>query len=135
MKTALITAIAAFLLLGFSHPASARTRVSVFFGTGYYVYPAPTYYYDYPPYYPSRYLYAPPPMAVAPPPPVVVAPPPVTYVVPETAMPADQESPTYTDGYGRTCREYKSNSLFGNTLRTVRGTACLQPDGTWRVVR
>ena len=32
------------------------------------------------------------------------------------------------------CREYTHNVYIGGRLRVVRGTACRQPDGVWRVV-
>jgi surface antigen len=32
------------------------------------------------------------------------------------------------------CREYTHNVYVGGRLRVVRGTACRQPDGVWRVV-
>lgn len=72
------------------------------------------------------------------PPPVVVyrqAPPPVvvyTEPAPVTVSPA---SPAYTDARGRTCREYQTTVTVGGTPQPAYGTACLQPDGSWRVVR
>lgn len=32
------------------------------------------------------------------------------------------------------CRDYTHNIVVGGTTRTIRGTACRQPDGTWRSV-
>jgi surface antigen len=32
------------------------------------------------------------------------------------------------------CREYTHNIWIGGRLRVVRGTACRQPDGVWRIV-
>ena len=32
------------------------------------------------------------------------------------------------------CREYTHNIWIGGRLRVVRGTACRQPDGAWRIV-
>ena len=32
------------------------------------------------------------------------------------------------------CREYTHNVSIGGRLRVVRGTACRQPDGVWRIV-
>lgn len=51
----------------------------------------------------------------------------VVYVEPPLwAIPA---SPVYMDVFGRTCRDYRTRGYFGY------GTACLMPDGVWRVVR
>jgi|GEM_PF-3232608 hypothetical protein len=99
---------------------------------GYYPYYSPAYY-GYPAYY------APPPATV-----VYEAPAaPVTYVQPQqqpvyaqqpqpAAQPvaASQASASYTDSSGRTCRNFQSN-IDG---APVNGTACLQPDGSWRTV-
>lgn len=96
--------------------------------------------YRYRPYHrPPRvvYRYAPPPMIVyREPPPVVVyrpAPPPVVYAPP--AVSAVPTSPAYTDSRGRTCREYQATGTVGGTGQPLWGTACLQPDGSWRIVR
>jgi surface antigen len=35
---------------------------------------------------------------------------------------------------GTTCREYMANAAVDGRWQQVRGTACLQPDGSWRVV-
>jgi surface antigen len=35
---------------------------------------------------------------------------------------------------GTTCREYQTNAAVDGRWQQVRGTACLQPDGSWRVV-
>ncbi len=75
------------------------------------------------PYYPSSYetspdyYYAPRyvPTYVAPP-----DPPPTTYI-----------SRTY-DTY---CREYSQTVRIGNTSQESYGTACLQPDGSWKIVQ
>jgi hypothetical protein len=83
-------------------------------------------------YYPNTY-YAPPPVVyTVPPPPQIVymeAPPQVIYAAPPqqpSGAVVDSNSPTYTDSYGRTCRQYQSGSN--------KGMACLQPDGSWRIV-
>jgi hypothetical protein len=91
--------------------------------------------------YPSYYYVAPPPVAYIPPPVTYVEPAPVYYASPppqasyEPSIPADQASPTYIDQSGQTCREYQSNAIIGGVTRRTYGTACLQPDGTWRVVK
>ena len=66
-----------------------------------------------PAYEPTTYA---PPTYVAPPP----APTPVTYV--------DED----TGGY---CREYSQTVRVGGRIQESYGTACLQPDGSWRIVR
>ena len=92
-----------------------------YYGDPYY----PAYYY--PGYYPY-YYYA------APPPPVVVAPAPqVIYATPQS-LPANQSSPTYTDNSGRTCREFQSTAKIAGSTQPTYGTACPQPDGSWRVI-
>ena len=65
---------------------------------------APTYYYASPVYQPNY---------VAPPDP------PPTYIY--------QDSENY-------CREYSQQIRIGNRIQESYGTACLQPDGTWRIV-
>ena len=35
---------------------------------------------------------------------------------------------------GTTCREYQANAAIDGRWQQVRGTACLQPDGSWRMV-
>ncbi|MDD5586019.1 MAG: hypothetical protein PHY92_03555 [Alphaproteobacteria bacterium] len=131
MKKLIFTALAFVLALGVVQPAFARPHHShfgVYIGGGYGPYWG-SYGYPYPPYYPPRAIYVPPPVVYAPPP-VVYAAPPVA-----SAVPADQTSPTYTDSYGRTCREYQAKSSIAGEMRDVYGTACLQPDGTWRIVK
>jgi surface antigen len=32
------------------------------------------------------------------------------------------------------CREYTHNVWIGGRLRVVKGTACREPDGVWRIV-
>jgi hypothetical protein len=76
-------------------------------------------------YYPPPVIYAPPPAYYVPPPPVVYAPPPApAYYAPPAAAPAGQQ-----------CREYQSTAVINGQPQPTVGTACLQPDGTWRIVR
>lgn len=104
-------------------PAEAHgVRVGLFVGVPFYA-PPPYYYYP-PPYY----YYAPPP------PPVVYAPPPVVYTQPAPAVVANPASAPYTAASGQTCREYQANVTVNGVLQQSYGTACLQPDGTWRIV-
>ena len=70
-----------------------------------------------------------PPVYYPPPPPRVVyvpAPPPVLSAVPT--------SPVYRAPSGQYCREYQSTVSVGGLPQPSYGTACLQPDGSWRVV-
>jgi hypothetical protein len=71
----------------------------------YYAYPAPAIAYP-----------APPPMAFPAPPPVALPSPP-----PAPAAP--------------TCREYRSTATIGGRTQDTFGTACLQPDGSWRLTQ
>lgn len=114
-------------------PAEAGGRTSVFLGFNYYggyPYYRPYYrpYYGYPNYY-----YAPPPVVYAPPP-VVYSAPPVVVTQPPP-MSATGTSPSYTASNGQTCREFQSTAVIGGQTQPIYGTACLQPDGAWRVVR
>ena len=141
MKKLLPAALATLALLTLAAPVQAREHggerggdhVHVFLGfncCGYY--PPGWGYYGYPSYYyvaPPPVVYVPPPVTYAEPAPVYYAPP------PQASIPADQASPTYMNEQGRTCREYQSNAMIGGAVRPTYGTACLQPDGTWRIVR
>ena len=86
------------------------------------------------PVYSYRY-YAPPPVYYAPPPPVVYVPAPVygpsSYAPPVAAQPA---SPVYQAANGQYCREYQTTVTVAGRPQPSYGTACLQPDGVWRVV-
>jgi hypothetical protein len=74
-------------------------------------------------------------MVYPPPPPVVYAPAPrVVYVEPAPVQ-AVPMSPPYNDAQGRYCREYQSTVTVGNQVQPSFGTACLMPDGQWRIVR
>lgn len=126
MKILALALIAAFLSCTTPTAAQARTHISFGIGLGlggccgYSPYYSP-YYYGYPTYY------APPPMIVYAAPP----PPPVIYVTPPpSALPATQSSPTFVDSLGRTCRQFQT---YINAA-PLSGTACLQEDGTWRIV-
>jgi P pilus assembly/Cpx signaling pathway, periplasmic inhibitor/zinc-resistance associated protein len=71
---------------------------------GPYYYPAPTY------YAPPRIVYLPEPQAATP------------------------TSPTYLSPRGRYCREFQMPGVVNGQRVQMHGTACLEPDGTWRVV-
>ena len=114
---------AAVLALGFAGAAQAHgrgSRASVYFSFG-----APYYYYP-----PPRYYYPPPPVVYAPPPPVVYAPPPPVVYAP----PAPISAPALSVAQEH-CREYQAPAVVGGEPGNTYGTACLQPDGTWRIVR
>jgi len=77
---------------------------------------------------------------------IVVPPPRVVYVAPPEViyMPAPQPaaapvaataaSPVYQAADGRYCREYQATISVAGRLQQSFGTACLQPDGSWRIV-
>jgi hypothetical protein len=71
---------------------------------------------------------------VYPPPPVYYAypPPPVVYSAPP---PAAYAAPAPPSAAAQTCREYRGNAVIGDKTQTLIGTACLQPDGTWKIVQ
>lgn len=41
---------------------------------------------------------------------------------------------TYQTAEGRSCREYETSIIVDGKTEKATGTACRQPDGTWRVV-
>jgi len=95
-------------------PAQARGFVS--FGVGVPLFPGPSYYYP------------PPPVVAYPPPaPIYYAPAPV-YALPPGAAYAPPAAPQGE------CREYQSTTTIAGQPESVVGTACRQPDGTWRIV-
>lgn len=139
---ALLTAL--MTLGGFAAPAFADTSVSFVFDDG----PGPRHHvsdrrddwhrHRPRPWHRTPVFYAPAPLYVPPPRPVVyettvVTTPAPRYVV-ETSLPAQQVSTTFTDTYGRTCREYQSDAWVAGSRKPVYGTACLQADGAWRIV-
>lgn len=90
---------------------------------------------------PPRYVpgyWGPPPVYYRAPPRVVyVEPPPrVVYVQPQSqaSISALPSSPVYQAANGQYCREYQSTVMVGGVPQPSYGTACLMPDGIWRVV-
>jgi hypothetical protein len=89
-------------------------------------------------YFGPRIVFLRPPVYYAPPPrvvyraPVYAAPAPV-YSVAEPLR-ANPAGPSYRSASGQTCREYQTTVNVGGRLQEAYGTACLQPDGDWRVV-
>jgi hypothetical protein len=126
-----IAAVAAVLATGLAAPAEAGGRVAVgvsigtgWYGPGYYPrYYGPRYY-GYPAYY-----YPPPAVVVAPPPPPPVVvyqqPAPNYYVAPQ--QPAVARQQPY-------CREYQKTVIIGGQPQPGFGTACMQPDGSWKAI-
>jgi hypothetical protein len=124
-------AFGAFVFGGVSDASAHGSRTSFFVGVGvpccyYRPYYRPYYYYP-------DYYYAPPPVVYAPPP-VVYSAPPVVVTQP-APMAATGTSPSYTAPNGQTCREFQSTAVIGGQSQPIYGTACLQSDGSWRVVR
>jgi len=124
-------------------PATGQARVFVGvgiggggygYGGGYYpgyyggYYPG---YYGYPYYAPPAVVYTPPPVVYAPPAATVYeqAPTPVSTPV------DNQPAPVTTGDQGQTCRTYDSTAKIDGATAHTTGTACLQPDGTWKIVR
>jgi len=60
-------------------------------------------------------------------PPAYYYPPPQAYAPPSAV---GDES-----GQDQTCREYQSTTTIDGRPQASYGTACLQPDGTWHIVR
>ena len=94
-----------------SSPAQARGFVAI--GIGVPLVPGPAYYYPPPPV-----------VAYAPPAPVYYAPAPAYAPPPVAAYAAPQGE----------CREYTSTMTIAGQPQNMVGTACRQPDGTWRIV-
>ncbi|HZS81291.1 MAG TPA: hypothetical protein VFA50_00350 [Stellaceae bacterium] len=122
----MLGAVAAAIAIGASAAKPASARVFVRFGFGAPAY-APVY------YPPPAVVYAYPPPAAYPPPVVVYAPPAVPYAPPPpvpqfVGAPAASTAQPY-------CREYQTTSAVADRLQQIVGTACRQPDGTWRIVR
>ena len=118
---------AAAIAIGFAAPAEAYPYHGYHGGGGvsFGFYSGPGYYpaYGYPAYptYPYPTYYYPDPYA---------APPPV-YAPPPQAFPPPPMPPQASNEY---CREYHSNVLINGHYQPTYGTACQQPDGTWKLV-
>jgi surface antigen len=44
-----------------------------------------------------------------------------------------EPGPAYASPYGQQCREYTHTVYIGGRPERAYGTACLQPDGSWRI--
>jgi hypothetical protein len=116
-------------LIGAAHvlgatPASADT---VFFGYQH----GPAHPFHHPHYRPWG-----PPVVFGPP--VILVPPPRVVYLPSpyvaAPIPAVPASAVYQTADGRYCRAYQATVVVGGIARPSYGTACLQPDGAWRIV-
>lgn len=117
------------LAAGLAAPAQADTRIYIQegWGGGWHHHPHYRPYYAY-----GAPVYVPPPVyyVAPPPPPVVMYQEPAPQIVDATPV-----APAYTTPSGLTCREYQTTVRVGNMLQPSYGTACLQPDGSWRIVK
>jgi surface antigen len=60
---------------------------------------------------------------------------PIQWTNPETGNRGTIEpTRTYQGESGQTCREYQHTVYVGGRAEQAHGTACQQPDGTWRIV-
>ena len=98
---------AGLLILSAIFPTAVGARGFVSFHFGVPLVPAAPFYYP-----PPVYYY---------PPPVYIYPPPV-YI--SQSAPAQQ-----------VCHEYQTTAIIGGTPQPAYGRACLQPDGSWRIVQ
>lgn len=117
----LAIAAAAAVVIVLTPSAQARVFVGVHVGVPLFgpAYPA----YAYPAYY------VPPPVYYAPPvyyPPAVYAPAAVVTAPAPVATPAAQTG---------TCREFRGNATVDGRNQPFYGTACLEADGRWHIVR
>jgi hypothetical protein len=85
---------------------------------------------------PPRVIYAPAPTVVyADPPPVIyAAPPPVVYAAPPPAVASNALPGGPLQPPAPYCREYQTTTTVGGRTVSSYGTACQQPDGSWRLV-
>jgi len=124
-------------LTAFDAPAAAREVPGVVVTVDYDGWRRPWYGHDHwgrhwddRPYYRPYYR---PPIILAPLPPQVLGPPAVIYDWPP---PVPVPAPPLAQGLATTnCREFQSTIVIDGKPQPAHGTACLQPDGTWRVVR
>jgi len=134
----LTAGLAGAMLLG-APPAMARVFVGIGVGVPLYApYPPPVYYAPPPVYYAPPPVYAaPPPAYYAPPPPSYGAPPPgysgpppgYTAPPPTASGPPPGPAPASAN-----CRDYQSQTVIAGQTQQIHGTACQQPDGTWRIM-
>lgn len=83
----------------------------------------------------QRFYHPPPVVVVRPaPPPVIYAPPPAVVYSAPPVVSAVPSSPIYQAQNGQYCREYQGTVTVNGVSQPSYGTACLMPDGAWRVV-
>jgi hypothetical protein len=117
-----LPALALLLLAAFVpvRPAEARVWVGVGVGVpvwGGYYYPPAYPYYPYSPYpYASPYPYG-------------------SYYYPPASQPAAPAQPGTGGPSTANCRDYTTTETIDGRPQTVTGSACQQPDGSWRIVR
>jgi hypothetical protein len=87
-----------------------------------------------PHYRSSVVVVSPPPVYYPPPPQVVYVPAPAPAPVVTPMVNATPTSEPYRTADGQYCREYTTATHVGGVLQSSYGTACLQPDGSWRIV-
>jgi len=125
-------------------PAARADSFSFSYGSGWHRSPwygPPPRHYHYRDAYWDRYYWGPPAYR---PHVVIIEPPPVRYYTPPppvvyapygggqiSAVPV---SPVYQTGQGQYCREYQAEVIVNGQRQPSYGTACLGPDGAWRVV-
>ncbi len=97
------------------------------------------------PYYPRRHFFFGPRIVIWGPP-VYYGPPPLIYGPPVgppvyapgygtvQPMAVNPASAPFRASTGLTCREFQTTITVGGQLQNAYGTACLQPDGQWKVV-
>lgn len=109
-------------------PAAADTRVNIGVGLGYtwggyggYGYGG-GYGHHHSYYRRPPNIYYPPPAVVYP-----AGPPDVVYVVPNGPAEVQRADRTY-------CREYTTQTTIAGKRQQTYGTACRQPDGSWRII-
>ncbi len=69
------------------------------------------------------------------PPPVVYGSPPAVIYTPPPAAVAPAPPPPDAGAQGGNCREYQSTVTIDGRPQPTYGRACLQPDGSWRIVQ
>jgi hypothetical protein len=122
--------------VGFGPSPASADSFSFGYSSGHY---RPYYPYHHHPYWGPRYrssfVVVPPPVYYPPPPPVYYAPPQAYYPpVVSPMVDATPASAPYRTSDGRYCREYTATTVVGGVAQSSYGTACLQPDGSWRIV-
>ncbi len=131
--------VVAVVIGGLPSPAQADTSFSFSINDGYRHPPVRSRYYG-PPHRAVRpvfhearyapYWYASPPRRVVYQTTVVQ---PVRYIS-EASLLAEPVSPSFYNSQGQLCREYQAMTQIGAHKEMAYGTACLQPDGAWRIV-